>query len=446
MHVSDLNHPNSELQKKLEYIYALRTGNKVNWDNEAYLRLLKKLGNPHKNLPPVIHVAGTNGKGSVVAMLRSVFEVAEYRVHAYTSPHLIRVNERIVLAGHEIENDQLLSVLDEVLGACEGASLSFFEIITTAAFLMFSRVPADVLLLEVGMGGKLDCTNVISKPLVSIVNRISMDHTEFLGSTLAEIAAQKAGIIKENVPCVVGYQGDNEQADIVFDVLKSYAKKMNASFFCCDKEWRITKENDSFVFDMEGRKQYFPRPSLLGDHQIYNAGLVIAAFSLLQEKFKIDDHHIRLGLSQVKWAGRLQRISEQTFGENGNSAEFWLDCGHNDSAGEVLAQQALMWQELDHKKLILVVAMLAKKDFLSFITPLLPYCSVIYCIGLKQEPSALDPQFAEKQIISLNLDIPVYVRKDIRDAIEHILFEQKEGVRVLIAGSVYLAGEVLQSI
>ena len=217
MHKADLHHSNQSLQLKLEKIFQLRrTRSAVNWDREKYLDLLQHFGNPHAHLPPVIHVAGTNGKGSIIAMLRAVCEAAGMRVHCYTSPHLVQINERIVLAGKEIDDDLLESLIDEALGYIGDAPLSFFEVSTAIAFKAFSQVPADVLLLEVGMGGALDCTNVIEKSLVSVISRISMDHTQFLGDTIEEIAAQKSGIIKPGLPCIIGYQGGGEQGENCF--------------------------------------------------------------------------------------------------------------------------------------------------------------------------------------------------------------------------------------
>lgn len=445
MHVSDLNHTDTDLQKKLEYIYGLRTGSKINWDGEAYLSLLNKLGNPHKSLPPILHVAGTNGKGSVVAMLRSVFEAAGYSVHTYTSPHLQRVNERIVLAGAEITNEQLHEIFDEVLFHCNGYALSFFEIITAAAFLIFSRIPADVLLLEVGMGGKLDCTNVVTNVLVSIINRISLDHTEFLGETIDLVATQKAGIIKKGVPCVLGFQGENSAAKIISNVVEDVANLCEAPLYIYGRDWSVEKKSDGFLFCESSQCRHFPMPALLGVHQMYNAGLIIKVVSLICDQFVIEHNHILAGLLQVKWEGRLQKIEVHHHDRGDADVEFWLDCGHNDSAGEILAQQMDVWQKSDSKDTILVVAMLGKKDFLSFIQPLLPFCSSVYCIGINNEPSSMDPVSARNKIFSLNPEIEIYAKKDIHEALEHIFFDQVSKRRVLIAGSVYLAGEVLHS-
>lgn len=438
MHISDLKHPDSTLQQKLEYLYNLRTGSKINWDSAAYLRLLQRLGNPHLSLPPVIHVAGTNGKGSVVAMLRSIFEAAGYHVHAYTSPHLVRVNERILLAGETISDSVLNLIIDDVLELVGDDKLSFFEIMTAIAFKMFSETPADILLLEVGMGGRLDCTNVIDAPLVSIINRISMDHTEFLGGTLSEIAAQKAGIIKKGVPCVIGYQGLEVQANIVYDILINYAEGINAPVFCFGIDWKVFKKQDSFSFDLLSEKVLFPTPSLLGDHQIYNAGLVLAALEKIKNSFEISEQHIVQGLTTVSWAGRLQHLADVK-----SPHEIWLDCGHNDSAGEVLAQQVKQWRLQDNKPLILIVGMLGTKDLESFISPLLPFCSQIYCVGISGEPNSQQGEIIAQKIHALNSMPELHVCVDVQAALKKLTNQPKCICRVLIAGSVYLAGEVL---
>lgn len=439
MHISDLKHPDITLQQKLEYLYSLRTGSKINWDNAAYLNLLEKLGNPHKSVPPVIHVAGTNGKGSVVAMLHSIFEAAGYRVHTYTSPHLIRVNERIVLAGEEISDDALNTAIDEIVPLIGNVQLSFFEIMTALAFKAFARTPADVLLLEVGMGGRLDCTNVIEVPLVSIINRISLDHTEFLGRTIEEIAAQKAGIIKRNVPCAVGYQGDGQQADKVRDILLQEAQKLSSHLSCCDIDWYVKKNNDGFEFTVGNYKTSFPSPALPGDHQIYNAGLVLAALQTVTRYFKIESQHIKAGLSSVFWAGRLQQLAKTQ-----STHEIWLDCGHNDSAGEILAQQAKHWQEQDNKPFILIVGMLGTKDLETFVFPILPYCTRIYCVGISGEPNSQQAEMIAKKIFGFYPSCAVHPFSDVFLALQDCGQQQGVQSRILIAGSVYLAGEVLR--
>lgn len=437
MHHSDLWHENSKLQFKLEHLYALRTGSKVNWNQEHYLRLLEKLGNPHLKLPPVVHVAGTNGKGSVVAMLRAIYTAQGYKVHAYTSPHLIKVNERICLAGEDISDDMLEHAIDFVLDIIGDEPLSFFEIMTAIAFLKFSQVPADVLLLEVGMGGLMDCTNVIQNPLVSVINRISLDHMMFLGGSLAEIAAQKAGIMKRGVPCVVGYQGEGESASIILDVLQNVAEKTETILHCKGTFWDVESTADGgFSLFCQGKTQIFPRPNLPGHHQIENAGLVLAAIVCSSGTLPVAPENITEGLMHISWRGRLQQI------EHG-AIEIWLDCGHNDSAGEILARQAEEWAQHDQKPLFLVLGMLDTKDVGRFIHPLSPFLSGVRVVPIRGEPSSLKFSEIQNRLASFIRTNLMGEDRDVFSAIEFLKNSNNNGVRILVAGSVYLAGEVL---
>lgn len=437
MHRSDLWHENSNLQSKLEHLYSLRTGSKVNWNQEHYLRLLQKLGNPHLNLPPVIHVAGTNGKGSVVAMLRAIYTAQGYRVHTYTSPHLIRVNERICVAGEDISDDELEQAIDHILGLIGDEPLSFFEVMTAIAFLKFSQISADVLLLEVGMGGLMDCTNVIQSPLVSVINRISLDHTMFLGESLSDIAAQKAGIMKAGIPCVIGYQGGGESASEIMGVLRETAIKTGAILHEKGMFWNVEHAGDrEFSFYCQGKTQSFPMPTLSGEHQIENAGLALAALCCATDTLPVTPENIAIGLQHVDWCGRLQRLQEGV-------TEIWLDCGHNDSAGEILAQQAEIWAQQDQKPQFLVLGMLDTKDVAGFVRPLLPYLSGVCVVPIRGEPSSLKFSEIQSRLARLTNSNNICEKNGVFSAIEFLKNSTPGGVRILVAGSVYLAGEVL---
>lgn len=413
MHKADLTHPNQNLQEKLESIYALRrTRSKVNWERDNFEKLLESFGNPHKALPPIIHVAGTNGKGSVIAFLKAILEADGKRVHVYTSPHLIRVNERIVLAGEEVTDNYLKALIDQAMKFVGDKPMSFFEIMTAIAFRAFADIQADVLLLEVGMGGRLDCTNIINKPLVSVINRISKDHTEFLGDTIDKIAKEKAGIMRENVPCVIGYQGEGERADIISQVLNQHAMQIKAPV--------------QFVRD--GITEYGVS-CLAGDHQKKNAALAVTALEAVKDNMPVSKPAIIKGLQMARWSARLQKL-DPSFFKLPTSCEVWLDAGHNDSAGEVLAA---FFKNYD-KKIYLVLGMLEGKDADAFLEPLIPYTKKFF--------SVLVPGEEKRPQIQANANIEQV--KTVFEAIDVIQKSDKKAV-ILIAGSAYLAGEVLQT-
>jgi len=411
MYAADARHPNKTLEEKLHALYELRSGPSIDLTiREPYKKLLAALGNPHEKLPPVIHVAGTNGKGSVVAMLRAIFEAAGYRVHVYTSPHLIRFNERIMLAGQEIDDGLLEALLDETVAANDGGALTFFEITTALAFLAFARTPADVVLLETGLGGRLDCTNVVDKPLATVIARIGYDHMEFLGDTLPEIAAEKAGIIKPEVPCILGKQP-------VSEILRVFEDR---AFMLRSPLVHAAAEN-------------IPPTNMIGPHQRDNAATVLACLAQIKG-FDIPDSAIRQGLMNVRWPGRLQQIAGKSIPAG---CELWVDGGHNESAAQALAAQAALWQKQDGKMLHLVLGMMSRKDPAAFIAPLLPYAGKVTCIAVPGEPLAFAPAELAARIKSPGLQ--VVVQEDIGKIPDFSGGPQ----RVLIAGSLYLAGHML---
>ncbi len=447
MHKADLHHSNPSLQSKLEKIFQLRrTRSAVNWDHENYLDLLQHFGNPHKRLPPIVHVAGTNGKGSIIAMMRSICEAADLSVHAYTSPHLIHVNERIVLGGQQIDDDRLEALIDKALEYVGDKPLSFFEIISVAAFKAFSETPADILLLEVGMGGALDCTNVIDNPLVSIISRISMDHTKFLGDTIEEIAAQKAGVMKQSVPCVVGYQGQGEQGKAVLRVMQQEAQQKGSPLYISEQDFSVSydAQNSEHMrfFDASGEVIY-PVPSLTGEHQLYNAAVALVALRQMKAQgIEISDEAISSGLQSCQWPGRLQCVEGLWPGGAGKH-EIWLDCGHNDSAGEALAAQLERWNDDDKRLTFLIVGMLGAKDSKGFMEPLCKSVSGVFIVPI---PSDLTSQNAESVKNSFETSISIKPQNSFDEAVEGIMDAALSPVRILIAGSVYLAGDVLRFI
>lgn len=439
MHKADLHHDSNRLQRKLEAIYRLRrTTTKVNWDNAGYLALLNKLGNPHLRLPPVIHVAGTNGKGSVIAFLRSILEADGKSVHVYTSPHLVKVNERIVLSGAEISDDYLEALIDEVMSLNDGAPLSFFEIITVVAFKAFADNPADIVLLEVGMGGRLDCTNIIANPIVSLINRISLDHTEFLGDTISAIAKEKAGIIKKGVPCVVGYQGDGDNAAVIHDVVSGAASDCGASICFLNESYFIAQHDEGFNVRINAAQYELPYPDMVGEHQVYNAAMAVVALDLIKDQFSIDVKSIENGVKNAQWPGRLQKLSSD------GMAEIWLDSGHNDSAGEVLAAQIRKWGQADAKPLYLIVGMLGTKDFMGFLKPFISFVKQMNVVPIAFDPAA-SRSFEDfsREVRAISPELHMVSSQNLKDAVEDII-RTDQNARILITGSVYLAGEAIE--
>ncbi|MEC8796657.1 MAG: folylpolyglutamate synthase/dihydrofolate synthase family protein, partial [Pseudomonadota bacterium] len=287
-------------------------------------RLLDALSNPQNDLPPVIHIAGTNGKGSTQSMIRAGLEGAGKSVHAYTSPHLARFHERIRLAGELISEDHLTEILDECYVQNGGENITYFEITTVAGLLAFARTPADYTLLEVGLGGRLDATNVIDKPAVSIITPISIDHEQFLGNTLTAIAGEKAGIIKRGVPVVVGPQQDE-----AMDVIEATAAKLGAPIFAYGQHWHVWEERGRLIYQDETGLLDLPLPALIGAHQVQNAGAAIAALRVLG----FDDAACEAAVTKAEWPARMQRLRHGPLVDAADRAELWLDGGHNPAAG-----------------------------------------------------------------------------------------------------------------
>lgn len=445
MHQADLKHDDKALRDKLETIFQLRrTRSKINWDRGQYLDLLAAFGNPHLTLPPVIHVAGTNGKGSIIAILQAILQAQGLKVHSYTSPHLVHVNERITLAGQAIDNAYLEQLIDQALEYNKDAPLSFFEITTVLAFKAFSDTSADILLLEVGLGGRLDCTNVIDAPLASVINRISLDHTDFLGDDICDIAAEKAGIMKAGVPCIMGYQGAGDEANAVNDVLMEEVDSSSAYSCKYGVDWDVRSSGERMTFSFDDQNYDFPLPSLQGAHQVRNAGVALATLFSLRQHIEVSDQAIEDGLKSVYWPGRLQKIEAASF-DIADDHEIWLDSGHNDSAGEALATEVKQWQAQDERPLHLVVGMLDTKDSARFLASLLPHLTALHIVSIASDPHSQTKDDIEGNIKEMRYDMPLYAHDECIDAIQSIARDNPSS-RILIAGSVYLAGEVLEHI
>ncbi|MEI6986157.1 MAG: folylpolyglutamate synthase/dihydrofolate synthase family protein [Rhodospirillaceae bacterium] len=405
-------------------------------------RLLAALGDPQERLPPVVHVAGTNGKGSTIAFMRACLEAAGYRVHVYTSPHLVRFHERIRVAGRLIADDALIALLEECERANGGQPITFFEITTAAAFLAFAREPADAVLLETGLGGLLDATNVVSRPAVTAITRISYDHMGFLGPTLTGIAREKAGILKRGVPLVLAPQPAAEAANTVL----SRALAVGAPI----SPWSIKRlTGGGFHFASRRRSLELPPPSLTGAHQVINAGQAVACLDALAglanvPDFAVEDDALIRGLAAVSWPARLQRLTRGPLVARLPAGwEIWLDGGHNDSAGEVLAVQAATWSTAFPKlPLALVVGMLASKRPLDLLTPLARHASILSAVPISGEHSTLTAaQVAEAAGMA---GIRNAETADNPTAALDSMIQRVPGpCRVLICGSFYLAGSIL---
>ncbi|MFZ5778575.1 MAG: bifunctional folylpolyglutamate synthase/dihydrofolate synthase [Pseudomonadota bacterium] len=400
-------------------------------------RLLAALGSPHRKLPPVVHVAGTNGKGSLVAYLRAMAEAAGYRVHVYTSPHLVRFNERIRVAGELIDDDTLEDILTDCERANEGRPITFFEITTAAAFLAFSEVPADLAVIEVGMGGRLDTTNVVD-PVLSAITPVGYDHTGFLGDTLEAIAGEKAGILKRAVPAVIGRQRE-AGARVIADT----AARLAVPLFRMGREWQVTPTPAGFRYDSDLVGLDLPAPALVGAHQLDNAATAVACVERLRAaNFTIDDDAIRKGLSSVEWPARLQRLTRGPLVDAlPPASELWLDGGHNEDCGVVLARQASTWAaEPGALPLFLIFGMLMTKDASGFLRPLARHARAARAVPIVGH-AAYTPREACVKAAEVGIDcLPT---NDIGAALEDLLATQPAPMRILICGSLYLAGEVL---
>lgn len=394
-------------------------------------RLLDALGNPQNDLPPVIHVAGTNGKGSTQAMIRAGLEAEGHRVHAYTSPHLARFHERIRLAGTLVSEPDLMALLDECYEANGGADITYFEITTCAALLGFARTPADYTLLEVGLGGRLDATNVVDHPALTVITPVSMDHEAFLGNTLAAIAGEKAGIIKRGVPVIVG-----PQDDAGLDVIEAHAIRLGAPVLAYGQHWHAAPERDGMIYQDETGLLDLPRPVLPGDHQIQNAGMALAALRHLG----CGEDACTAAVTKASWPARMQRLrSGPLVGiADASGAELWLDGGHNPAAGQALAS---VLRSLPDRPTHLICGMLNTKDVRGYLAPLADVAAGLTAVSIPGEANTLSSDDTAQA--AQDVGFAAQTAQDTESALAAIL-ETTPHARVLICGSLYLAGSVLR--
>jgi dihydrofolate synthase/folylpolyglutamate synthase len=403
-------------------------------------RLLQALDRPERRLPPVVHIAGTNGKGSVLAYMRAVLEAEGHRVHVYTSPHLVAFNERIRLAGELIDDATLKRHLETTERINAGAPITLFEVTTAAAFLAFAETPADILLLETGLGGRLDATNVVARPLLTAITTVSEDHQQFLGHDLAGIAVEKAGILKPGVPVILG-----PQKPAAARAIAERAAALAAPVSAHEENWSVAREDSRLRYRSDRGRRTLPLPALEGPHQVVNAGMAVACLERL-EGIPWSEAALAKGLRAVEWPGRLQRLKRgPLLAAAPSGAELWLDGGHNPDAGEALARTLAEWEAREGagRPLYLVLAMLENKDAEGYLKPFRRFSPTVLSIPIPGDHASLSGPACLEIAARLGLEAKVF-----RTAEEALASIRADGggaspPRILIAGSLYLAGEVL---
>jgi len=428
--MSDHLRPHDAALERLRALHPLR----IDLSLDRMLRLCAALGNPQDHLPPVIHVAGTNGKGSTVATLRAIAEAAGLKVHVFTSPHLVRFVERIRLAGDLITEEHLARVLERVEAANGGLPITFFEITAAAALAAFAEVPADLCIIEVGLGGVLDATNVVSTPAVCVITPVDMDHREFLGDTIALIAAEKAGILKPDVPAIIARQNDEAMA-----VIERMATKTRSPLTVLGQQADGWRDQDRLLVQTETALHDLPLPSLYGAHQIDNAALAVLAILTLKDA-RITEASLAKGVSSVVWPARFQRLTSGPLAEQAAKAgsDLWLDGGHNPHAARALAKALSDLQARDGRPLALICGMLGNKDAAGFFEAFVSLGPKIFTVGFDADAAASPVALAQ---VATDAGLSAKACTDVHQALDLALSEGSP--RVMICGSLYLAGEVL---
>jgi dihydrofolate synthase/folylpolyglutamate synthase len=402
-------------------------------------RICAALDHPERRLPPVIHVAGTNGKGSTVAFMRAILEAAGKRVHVYTSPNLVRINERFRLGeeggGQLVSDDELVGALAECEAKNDNAPITVFEIETAAGLLLFSRHPADVLLLEVGLGGRLDATNVVERPIASVITKLSLDHHDFLGDTITQIAAEKAGILKRDVPAVTVSQAREALA-----IIERQAARMHAPLSIAGEDWTATEERSRLVYQDNMGLLDLPAPKLYGRHQYENAGAAIAALRV--SGLKLPTAAFEAGMTRVEWPARMQRLAHGKLAAlTPPESELWLDGGHNADGGQAIAAALADLEERVPRPLVLIVGMLSTKDSEGFLRNFSGLARKVIAVPIHQDKTIAAADLAQ---VAADVGIPSLARDSVESAIAAAgKLDLEPAPRILITGSLYLAGEVL---
>ena len=405
-------------------------------------RLLAALDHPEKKLPPIIHVAGTNGKGSTVAFLRAILEAAGQRVHAYTSPHLVRFNERFRIGGPGgsklVSDEELVATMEECERANAGGRITVFEITTAVGLMLFARHPADVLLLEVGLGGRLDATNVVDYPVATIITRISIDHTDFLGDSLDKIAAEKAGILKRGVPAIIASQPRDALA-----VIERQAARLGVPLKVAGESWTATEERGRLVYQDETGLLDLPPPKLYGRHQFENAGLAIAALRAIK-KFVVPPAAYDAGMVKAEWPARLHRLGQGRLVDLAPAgSELWLDGGHNPDGGRAIAAALADLEERVSRPLVLIVGMLASKDCEGFLSNFAGLARRMIAVPVPGVETGLSATTVADTARAIGLSATT--RESLTEALVAARkLDLDPPPRILITGSLYLAGEVLR--
>ncbi|SDE69862.1 bifunctional folylpolyglutamate synthase/dihydrofolate synthase [Limimaricola pyoseonensis] len=393
-------------------------------------RLLAALGHPEERLPPVIHLAGTNGKGSTQAMIRAGLEAGGDRVHAYTSPHLARFHERIRLAGELISEPDLTALLDRTHAANGPEAITYFEITTAAALLAFAETPAEWTLLETGLGGRLDATNVVARPALTVITPVDLDHQQYLGETLEEIAGEKAGILKRGTPCVVA-----PQHEAALEVIEAKAARLGVPLLAHGQHWHVTTEAGRLVYQDERGLLDLPMPNLRGPHQVINAGTAIAALRALGR----DEAACEAAVTRAEWPARMQRLTRGPLVEAAPEAELWLDGGHNPAAGAMLAETLAT---LPRRPTHLVCGMLNTKDIAGYLRPLSGMAESLQAVSIPGEANTV-PAAETTRIAREAGFAAASAAAGVEEAIRAITAQAPQA-RILICGSLYLAGHVLR--
>ena len=432
-----LHQPLRELIARLSALHP----NQIDLGLDRVQRLLERLDHPERKLPPVIHVAGTNGKGSTIAYLRAILEASGLRVHVFTSPFLVRINECFRLGRHGggvlVDDDELRGTLEHCERANKGEPVTIFEIETAAAFCLFARHPADVVLLEVGLGGRLDSTNVIEAPLASIIAPVSMDHMEFLGNSLAAIAGEKAAIIKRGVPVISA-----EQAGEAMAVIEAQAKQMRAPLFAANESWHVNVEHGRLVYSDERGLMDLAAPRLFGRHQFDNAGLAIATLRAIQT-FQINHAAFEAGIVGAEWPARMQRItSSELLSWEPQGSKIWLDGGHNAEGGRVAAAALGDLEERVSRPLVVIAGMMANKDAQGFLANFAGLTRHIIAVPIPDTENAMpvDRLADAARSLGMRVETAPGIEAALR-GLAKLAYEVPP--RILITGSLYLAGHVL---
>ena len=439
-----MNAPAAQPSSRLDQLRVRLSGlhpQRIDLDLSRMQRLLAQLDHPERLLPPVIHVAGTNGKGSTIAYLRGIIEAAGLLVHAYTSPCLVRINECFRLGraggGVLVDDDALVRALEHCERANAGAPITLFEIETAAAFHLFAHQPADLVLLEVGLGGRLDATNVIDKPLLSVITPVSIDHTEFLGPSLMAIAREKAGIIRREVAVISAEQGPEAMA-----VIEAQARRLRAPLHAAGQHWHVGTERGRLVYQDDRGLLDLASPRLFGRHQVDNAGLAIAALRA-QEAFSIDTAAFEAGILAAEWPARMQRLtSGALLAQAPRGSEVWLDGGHNAEGGRVAAEALGDLEERVSRPLVVIVGMMGNKDASGFIANFAGLTRHIMAVPIPDRAGAMPPQQLVDTIRALGMRVEIAASVEAAlQTLSRLAYEVPP--RILITGSLYLAGHVL---